>query len=182
MMPPLYTSHPMPEIQRENQQNPSRASFVDGRGRNHRWNWSAIPVSLRNPLWNMLFRCHYRVMTGNDEGLDACIYDLAIQQWAVATQHCCLEGDGSVIAAHKGGHGGETHPRLKRTRELPAIVGELTVSFPWQIFRHEYGILGRKVPTMSSFQRNGQKRQTGRDIQIFQRRHGLESLLQVRLA
>lgn len=132
----------MSEIQRKNQQNPSRASFVDGRGRNHRWSWSAIPVNLRNLLWNMLFRCHYRVMTGKDEGLDACIHDLAIQQWAVATQHC---------------------PRLKRTRELPVIVGELTASFPWETFRHAYGILGRKD-------------------RIFQRRHGLESLSQVRLA
>lgn len=91
----------------------------------------------------MLFRCHYRVMTGNDEGLDACIHDLAIQQWAVAAQHRC--------------------PRLKRTRELPVIVGELTVSFPWETFRHAYGILDLKD-------------------RIFQRRHGLELLLQVRLA
>lgn len=143
----------MSEIQWKNQQNPSRASFVDGHGRNHRWSWSAIPVSLRNPLWNMLFRSHYRVMTENDEGLDACIDDLAIQQWAVATQHCCLEGGASATAAHKGGHGDKTHPRLKRTPELPVIVGGLTVCFPWETFPHAYGILGRKGPMMSSFQR-----------------------------
>ena len=38
-----------------------------------------IPVNLRNPLLNTLFRYHYRAMNVNDGGLDACKDDPAIQ-------------------------------------------------------------------------------------------------------
>src|SRR5882762_712600 len=90
-MPPSCTFHPTFEVQRKTRRNQNRASFVDGHGRNHRWRWNAIPVSLRNQLWNTLCRYRCRVMTASDEGLDACTDDPAIQQLVVAAQRYCLE-------------------------------------------------------------------------------------------
>lgn len=83
-----------------------------------------IPVSLQNLLLNTLFRCRYRVMTGSDGGLDACIGGPAIRQRVVAAQRC--------------------YPRLKRIRVLLVIVAERTVSFLWATFHHVCGIRDRK--------------------------------------
>ena len=46
----------------------------------------------------------------------------------------------------RGGYGGSTHLRLKRTRALLVTVAEQTESFPWDIFHHAYEIPGRRDP------------------------------------
>ena len=55
-------------------------------------------------------------MNASDEGLDACTDDPAIQPWVVVTQRCRLQKDPFTPTAHKGGHEGNTHLRLIRTR------------------------------------------------------------------
>ena len=55
----------------------------------------------------------------------------------------------------RGGYGGSTHLRLKRTRASLVTVAEQTESFPWEIFPRAYEIRDRQDPMMSSIQPTG---------------------------
>ena len=54
-----------------------------------------------------------------------------------------------LLPRHKGEYENNTSLRLKRTRVLLAIVAEPTESFPWETFRHVYGIPDRRDPMTS---------------------------------
>ena len=149
-MSPSCTFHPTFVVQRRNQQNQSRASFADARGRSPPWRWIAIQVSLRNLLSNMLSRYRYRVMNASDGGLDACTDDPAIQPLVVATRSRCLQKRFSVTSTpQRGEHEGCTHLHLKQTRVLLVIVVGPTEYFPWVTFRHVYENPDRRGPMMS---------------------------------
>lgn len=182
-MLPSCTFHPTFEVQWRNQQNRSRASFVDARGRSPRWRWNVIPVNLRIPLLNMLSHYRYRVTNANGGGLDACTDDPAIQPLVVATRRCYLQKYLITTTPCKGGHEGSTHPRLKRTRVLLVIVAGRTENFPWWPFRHVHEIPDRWDPMMSSPQPMGgqQRKKNGWDVRICWHRHGLGLTSQVRL-
>jgi hypothetical protein len=146
------------EVQRRNQQNQSRAAFVDGRGRNPRWRWNVIPVNLRNPLLNTLSRYRYQVMNASNGGPDACTDDPAIQSLVVGAQHCRLENP-PLLPPYTKENTRVTHLRLIRTRVLLVTVAGPIERLPSATFRHVYGTPDRRDPMMSLFQPvGGQKK------------------------